>query len=91
MKLSRNINIDEALECYKVMYAQHKEDAAFGGEHHDGGYSHAIDLIKAFRAGMLFKTNGTLPGFLEMFVRQADIEADPDWSEYQRLKEKFEE
>lgn len=60
-------------------------DASFSGCMHDNGASRLHELVEAYRAGM----TGTVPAFLAPFIREARHQADPEFSEYQRLRRKF--
>lgn len=63
-----------------------EQDAAFGGEHHDGGASRMRSEVEMFRSGM----NRQLPPEWLPVVRQIRQEDNPEWAEYQRLRDKFE-
>lgn len=61
------------------------EDAGFAGDSGDGGASVLRDGVSMFRLGM----NRRLPAAWIPFAEALKRERDPEWAEYQRLKEKF--
>ncbi len=60
--------------------------AVFTGAHHDNGAEHMRAEVEMFRLGM----NRRLPNSWLPYVREMRLEEDPEWGEYQRLKQKFE-
>lgn len=80
-------HIDEALDAYVKAAYRRKENAAYGGEHHDGGYQHSVDLVKAYIAGV----DGSLPPFIDekYFIEAKKVKEDPDYIKYLELKKKF--
>ncbi len=61
------------------------ENAAREGQHHDHGASRIRNIVEAWNAGLA----GKVPPLLEHYAKIADQEADPEWSEFQRLQRKF--
>ncbi len=61
-------------------------DAAYSGSMIDGGAAVLRTEVDCFLAGL----QGTLPERWEEFINMAELEADPEYAEYQRLKRKFE-
>ena len=63
------------------------DDAAKGGYSHDGGASELrtkICLIQEIR-------DDNIPDLLIPYIRKIARERDPEWQDYLRLKEKFED
>lgn len=75
-------------ECYrhlKAMYdkaARDASNAAFGGEHHDNGARALVRRLNTF----IYGWHREIPDDWKGSMRE-----DPEWAEYQRLKEKFDE
>jgi len=63
-----------------------KIDAAYGGEYNDGGASQILRELEAFEAGL----RGQIPSQWREFSVLVDREADPEYTEYERLRKKFE-
>lgn len=59
--------------------------AGMTGEMHDGGARRILAIVDAWTAGLLDK----IPSELEEYATYADATSDPEWKEYERLKEKF--
>ena len=67
-----------------------RDDAAYGGEYHDGGYSVEMKIIAAFQDGITYEQIGKIPSWLNVYVDKAKKMNDPEWENYLRLKNKFE-
>lgn len=78
--------IRSALELKIRDAIQSRVNAAYGGEMHDGGYSRKLALIDGYVAGW----RKIIPGWLEDHIKEHHRRTDPEFAEYQRLKEKFE-
>jgi hypothetical protein len=81
--------LEKAIYLYKNHYKEKKEDAAYSGSYGDGGYGLAINYINIFNAGIEYAKNGTIPQFLKEYFEAAEKQADPEYQEYIRLKNKF--
>ena len=79
------------VDCASDQMATVALNAAYSGEMSDGGASTIARELTAFLDGMAFAFDGTTnnPSYNRM-IEQRAREADPDWQEYQRLKQKFE-
>jgi len=60
--------------------------AGYNGSHHDNGAGRIKEICNVWQAGL----EGLVPEPLNEFAKQARIETDPEWVEYQRLRKKFE-
>jgi hypothetical protein len=66
--------------------ADHKREiAAHNGESHDGGSSTLIEAVEMYRCGL----DGRFPSKWMKYKKQYEIECDPDYNTYLRLKQKF--
>jgi hypothetical protein len=61
------------------------ESAGHRGDHHDGGCRHQLSQVEMFVHGW-FKL---IPRDWQALQSKIIARHDPEWSEYQRLKEKF--
>lgn len=75
----------EIMERVEMEADRVEENAAFGGESHDGGAAVLRDGVNMFRLGM----NRRLPAAWLPFAEQIKQEQDPEWENYLRLKKKF--
>ncbi len=72
--------------------ARAKENAGYGGFHHDGGAREMIDSAETFQAGVHFgmKLSTKLPDGCYEYIKKKRAEEDPEYKKYLELKEKFE-
>jgi hypothetical protein len=75
-------NIDEIIKLVLKSAVKAREDAGYGGRHDDGGARHIEEQVKFFNYGLARQ----MPPEWQDFANQFDSE----YSEYQRLKKKFE-
>jgi len=81
-----------ATEIEKVMSLilkdadQKQDDAGRGGMMHDGGASRLREQVLFYKAGL----NNTIPKEWEEYSKKSKRISDPEYSEYVRLKNKFE-
>lgn len=66
--------------------AQKALNAGYSGEKHDGGASRIVDQVEMFVHGW-FKL---IPREWGLILSRLKAQKDPEWVEYQRLKNKFE-
>lgn len=66
-----------------------RQNAAHSGTMHDNGASDMVDKHKVWLDGINFAKNGTSSTYREL-IQSIKNEANPEYIEYQRLKEKFE-
>ena len=78
--------INNALALAKTHAIELQTAAAHDGRHDDGGAGQLNGLIHAYIAG----TEGTVPGFLEPFMKKAQAMDDPEYRQYMNLRRKFE-
>lgn len=76
------IQIEKIIELVLKDADQRAEDAGFGGRMDDGGASRLRDQVAFYKAGM----NNILPNEWLKYEEKLD----PEYSEYIRLKNKFE-
>ena len=65
-----------------------RENAGYSGSWGDGGASAAEERLRVWLDGVNYATTGVTAVYGELLHR-ASVEADPEYAEYQRLKEKF--
>lgn len=83
--MTTNDTIIKALRLALEDAYKKREAAAHGGEWTDGGAGHLRELVAEYNAGR----NGTVPNFLKPYIEKANVQADPEYAEYERLKKKF--
>jgi len=66
-----------------------RQDAGMSGSMSDGGASESINKLNTWLDGINFAKTGTSNTYREL-IQTIENEVDPDYIEYQRLKEKFE-
>jgi len=88
MKLDKKI--EKALLAIEVEYEGRRQAAGMGGRHDDGGYREKMQQLEYFKDGIRFERAGIVPDWLADAVHEVEIKEDPEYAEYQRLKEKFE-
>jgi hypothetical protein len=81
-----NIDIEKLMEIILNDADKRAENAGYGGSHSDGGASRLRDQVKFYKAGI----NGTIPTEWNDYLTEYVRNTDPEFSEYVRLKEKFE-
>ena len=77
-----NVDIVKVMELVLEDAHNKAEDAGFGGRMDDGGASVMRSQVEFYRAGL----NKTIPTEWNKYVKMTD----PEFSEYIRLKQKFE-
>jgi hypothetical protein len=83
----QNMDSIEAVKARVLKKADAQEmNAAYSGAHHDGGARRMRDQVKFYEYGQ----KGMVPPEWEEIAEQVSKEADSEWGEYQRLKNKFE-
>lgn len=80
------IDIDKIIELVLKDAHNKAEDAGFGGRHDDGGASVMKSQVEFYLAGV----NRQIPKEWNKYVQQYKTMTDPEFSEYVRLKQKFE-
>ena len=88
MKLPKELS--EVFELIKDKAEKQKVDAGRAGEWGDGGYRETMEQIEMFEAGYWYAKNGLTPKWLEEAFKEVRGSKDPEYKEYTRLKEKFE-
>lgn len=78
--------IARALLLYKRQAADAETSAAHAGLTHDNGAREMRDKAEAYWKGV----NREVPDWLEPEIAKARLEEDPEYQEYRRLKQKFE-
>lgn len=79
------ITIDDIINKVEADALKRRDDAGYGGEHHDGGYSHTMDCIRFYRLGK----SGGMPDEWNRVKKEMLAEIDAEYKEYIRLCEKF--
>jgi hypothetical protein len=64
-------------------------DAGMSGSHGDGGASESIRKLEGWLDGIEFASTGNTVIYADL-VQTINNDADPEYHEYQRLKQKFE-
>lgn len=82
--------VNKALHLMQKDAEKKRELAAQSGRHDDGGHGRMMDKIHSFRDGIEYAKSGEVPKWLLDYIEEAEKREDPDWNEYQRLKNKFE-
>jgi len=85
MKISE-VDINAVTEKVRARADSKRLDAGFGGQSHDGGASAMIREVQMFEDGM----NGIVPQTWIEYAKEIRNEADPEWEEFKRLRNKFE-
>lgn len=75
--------VHEAAEAAKL-------DAAYGGHHHDGGARVSIAKFETWLDGFNCGQRGCVSTLYDHIVQDSRKEADPEYQEYLKLKERFE-
>ena len=89
------IEISDLLRFIKNKADEIALDAGQSGSHSDGGASNIKDGVNLFVAGMAFARlpekplRDKIPIRWEKYLDELETVADPEWDEYQRLKNKF--
>lgn len=65
-------------------------NAAYGGEHGDGGALASIRQLCSFLDGVLYAKTGKLAGPYAEVIRQIQLKEDPEYQKFLELKAKFE-
>lgn len=78
--------IMRALLLYKRQAADAETNAAHAGLTHDNGAREMRDKAEAYWKGL----SREVPDWLEPEIAKARLEEDPEYQEYRRLKQKFE-
>ena len=81
-----DVNINAIMNKVRAKADTNRHNAGAGGEWHDGGASAMIREIQMFEDGM----NGIVPQTWIEYVKEVRNETDPEWKEFQRLRNKFE-
>lgn len=82
--------VEQALCLMKEDAIKRGENAAQAGERHDGGKRDMLQKVEFFEDGIRYTLDKVRPKWLLGYIAIAKIQNDPEYSEYQRLKEKFE-
>lgn len=85
MKISE-VDINAVMKKIRAKADSDRLDAGMGGYHHDGGASELIRQVEMFEDGM----NGVVPQTWIEYAKEVRNQADPEWEEFQRLRNKFE-
>ena len=83
-KLSAEL-IDKVLEAVRADAERRRIDAAYMGDWDDRGASEILLAVAAYEAGRA----GGLPSAWEGHLQNARQQTDPEFAEYERLREKF--
>jgi hypothetical protein len=78
-------NIKKIMDLILKDADKRESDAGYGGSHSDGA-SRLRDQVKFYKAGM----KGDIPEDWNEYVQEYVKNTDPEYSEYIRLKQKFE-
>ena len=81
-----NIDIDDFLEFLYNEALKKRDNAAQSGSQTDYGAKELEAQIDVFTSGL----NKVLPVLWEPYLKKYNLENDPDYQTYLRLKEKFE-
>lgn len=65
-----------------------EENAGYAGSMHDGGASTMRNRLEYWLDGIEFAQTGKSNKYGDI-IRRYEVQQDPDWEEYNRLKEKF--
>ncbi|KKM70268.1 hypothetical protein LCGC14_1442400 [marine sediment metagenome] len=84
MKISE-VDIKAVMKKIRAKADSDRLDAGMSGQWHDGGASALIREVEMFEDGM----NGVVPQTWIEYAKEIRNEADPEWEEFQRLKNKF--
>jgi hypothetical protein len=86
--MEKKVLVDIETIMSKVMAEAHnaRESAGYSGSWGDGGAGVMEAQVQFYRYGR----DGVVPPEWQKYAEQARKEADPEYSEYQRLKGKFE-
>jgi hypothetical protein len=76
-----SVNVDELIKLVLKDANKKREDAAYGGQHHDGGASMIETQVKFYNYGRAGKVPPEWKGL--------ESQLDPEYAEYQRLQKKF--
>ena len=82
----KNVDIVKVMELVLKDAHNKSEDAGFSGRHDDGGASILRSQVEFYRAGV----NHTIPTEWNKYVKEYLEMTDPEYIEYTRLKQKFE-
>jgi hypothetical protein len=80
------LEIQTALNLYRVEALQRREDAGHSGAHDDGGCGNMLRLADAYCDGR----DNKAPTFLKEYLREARKQTDPEYQTFLALKKKFE-
>lgn len=83
--MTGNPDINVVMDLVLKEAEERRMTAGMNGEWSDRGASALEDQVKFYRHGM----RRTVPTEWKKHVQKAIQEADPEWSDYQRLKKKF--
>jgi hypothetical protein len=79
-------DIENVMEIILKDANKREQDAGFSGSHSDGGASRLREQVEFYKYGI----DGLVPPECNKYITDYINEKDPDYSEYIRLKEKFE-
>jgi hypothetical protein len=82
----KTIDIEKLIELVLKDAENQAESAGYGGRMDDGGASKMRSQVEFYRAGL----NKTFPPEWDKYVKKYLEIYDPEYSEYIRLKQKFE-
>ena len=82
-----NIDIKEVIKIVLIDAEKRRNDAGYGGRMDDGGASALKEQVEYYLAGM----NGEIPENWQKYVKEIKILSDPEYANYIRLKQKFED
>jgi hypothetical protein len=80
--------ISKIKRTVELQAVNRKKDAAWSGQHDDGGASESLLKLEAWLDGIAFAQTGKTEVYGEL-VNQIEIEEDPEYIEYLRLQKKF--
>ncbi len=86
-KMKNNDILISAINLYLARAGEIRLNAAYGGQYHDNGASNMVELAEAYLAGI----NGGIPEWLKPYIKKAEMQKDPEFEAYERLKKKFEQ
>lgn len=88
--LPNNVGLHQIVELAITKAATLAVNAGFSGSWSDGGGGAALDSLIKFCAGVIFANTGELVDEkYATMVREYELENDPEYEEYKRLKGKF--
>ena len=83
-------DLAELVDNIATSAANRALNAAYGGEHSDGGASAEINRLCAFLDGVLYAETGKLLGPYAEALKSIKLQQDPEYQKYLDLKKKFE-